>query len=106
MALTLDTSELRLACLHLLEEVERRFGTEVNFSSTRWPMDEYWSVPLDDAYSLVTKPEVDQADLGEDVDGLREMLKRREEGVSLWHELDHLAGVLRAIAFLDLPHRR
>ncbi|MEW2507417.1 MULTISPECIES: hypothetical protein [unclassified Amycolatopsis] len=25
--------------------------------------------------------------------------------IALWHDLDHLAGVLRLLAFLDLPTR-
>jgi len=106
MALTLDVSELRLACLRLLDEVERRFGTEVNFSSTAWPIGVYRSVPLDDAYSAVARPEVVTGDLGSDVEELRRILEHRTEGVSLWHDLDHLSGILRAIAYLNLPHRR
>jgi hypothetical protein len=34
---------------------------------------------------------------------VRSLLAREDGEVFLWHDLDHFIGLLRAIAFLDLP---
>jgi len=41
--------------------------------------------------------------ISEDVETLRELLSPEREEVYIWHDLDHLCGILRRIAALDSP---
>ncbi|MER5597714.1 hypothetical protein [Streptomyces sp. NPDC002265] len=100
----LRMADLRRACSVLLDETERRFGLEVDLS--RVSTDYYWTLDLATAFDMSETP---AAPLGcgqvsDDVAEIAALVRRDPEDViPLWHDLDHLAGVLRLLAHLDLP---
>ena len=66
--------------------------------------DFYWNVPLGDATTVEQDPELDLGSLVDDATSVRELLSREpDDGIYIWHDVDHLVGVLRAIGRLDLP---
>ncbi|MCX4915319.1 hypothetical protein [Streptomyces sp. NBC_00687] len=99
----LRMADLRRACSVLLDEAERRFGDELNLSEL--PVDYYWTLDLAAAFDMSQTPA--QLGCGQAGDDAAEIgaLVRRAPGdvVALWHDLDHLASVLRLLAHLDLP---
>lgn len=87
-----------------MDAVESRFGSEVYLSEHR--VDLYWNVDLRAAFGMVDHPEqhIDCGQSSDDVREIADLLGREgQEPLSLWHDLDHLAGVLRMLAYLDLP---
>ena len=98
----LSVAELRAATAKLLDAIEERFGPHLHLED-----DFYWNVPFGKATGLRSKPELDMGSVVDDATSIREFLSLEdEEVVSIWHESDHIAGVLRAIARLDLPPAR
>ena len=62
-------------------------------------------MPVGAATVIDTPPELDLGSVVDDAKSAREFLSRQDnEFVAIWHEADHIAGVLRSIARLDLPH--
>jgi hypothetical protein len=96
---------LRRVCSVLLDEVERRFGSDVVLCSAGFEDDHYWTVGVDAAFGLVEHPElhIQAGQTSDDAKEVQDLLKRDEGEVFLWHDLEHLAGVLRRLASLDLP---
>jgi hypothetical protein len=96
----LRIADLRRAANRLLDEAERRHGPEIDL-----PVDNYWQVHLREAYDLVddAAAAMGAGQTSDDIDELVEFLERPADEVYLWHDLDHLTGLLRAIAYLDLP---
>lgn len=93
-------ADLRAAITKLLDAAERRYGPDLHLAE-----DLYWNVPLGAATSVDVMPELDLGSVVDDVESVREFLTGPDDQVlSLWHESDHLAGVLRSIARLDLPN--
>jgi hypothetical protein len=100
MALTIG--QLRQACHWLLDEAERRHGSTFDLSNAG--VDYYWNVDLASAFQLTERPEqaMDCGQVSDDVTEVADMLRRGEPPV-LWHDLEHVVGLLRLLAFLDLP---
>ncbi len=101
----LRIADLRRACSVLLDAAERQFGDQVPLSQL--DVDFYWNVDLRAAFDMADQPEGD-VDCGQLTDDLAEvlgMLRRDEDDdvIVLWHDLQHLAGLLRLLAYLDLP---
>ncbi|WP_374969295.1 hypothetical protein [Terrabacter sp. BE26] len=95
----ISIAELRAALTLLLEAVEDRFGSRLQFDE-----DFYWNVPLGDATTVEQDPVLDLGSVVDDVRSVRELVTRApDDGVYIWHDVDHLVGVLRAIGRLDLP---
>ncbi|GGM06197.1 hypothetical protein [Micromonospora yangpuensis] len=104
MAETLRVEELRQVCVLLLDAVQERFGSEIDLSIL--DVDHYWNVDLRSAFSIQEDPAsgIDVGQSSDDVAELRALLRRRpEDELLLWHDLQHLAGMLRLLAYLDLP---
>ncbi|MEU1240840.1 hypothetical protein ABZ388_10790 [Micromonospora parva] len=100
----LRVQDLRRVCGVLLDMVEERFGAEIDLS--RVDIDLYWNVDLGTAFDLGDVPEsgLDVGQISDDVAELHALLRRPADDVPvLWHDLQHLAGVLRLLAYLDLP---
>ncbi|MEU5564438.1 hypothetical protein ABZ750_14540 [Micromonospora musae] len=88
----------------LLTAVEERFGAEIDLSGLG--VDYYWNVGLQSAFELADDPApgIDVGQSSDDVAELRALLGRpADDPPVLWHDLQHLAGVLRLLAYLDLP---
>jgi hypothetical protein len=95
-------ADLRTAITKLLDAVEAQFGPELRF-----PEDFYWNVPFGAATQINASPKPDMGSVVDDTESVREFLSHHDsEIVSIWHEADHLAGVLRSIARLDHPSAR
>jgi hypothetical protein len=92
--------ELRTALTLILDEVEERLGPELDLAA-----DHYWSLDAAASFDLDADPEVGAGQLTDDVDSVRRMLDRDldEEVIVVWHDLDHVVGVLRRIVVLDTP---
>ncbi|MBQ1012629.1 hypothetical protein KBX53_17030 [Micromonospora sp. M51] len=104
MTEVLRVQDLRRVCGVLLDMVEERFGAEIDLS--RVDVDLYWNVDLGTAFDLKDVPEsgLDVGQISDDVAELHALLRRPAGDVPvLWHDLQHLAGVLRLLAYLDLP---
>ncbi|MFI7661182.1 hypothetical protein ACIBTW_20120 [Micromonospora parva] len=100
----LRVQDLRRVCGVLLDMVEERFGAETDLSGVG--VDLYWNVDLETAFELRDVPEsgIDVGQIRDDVAELHALLRRPADDVPvLWHDLQHLAGVLRLLAYLDLP---
>ncbi|WP_348651143.1 hypothetical protein [Micromonospora sp. WMMD882] len=104
MTETLRVEDLRQVCALLLDAVQERFGSEIDLSVL--DVDHYWNVDLRSAFTIREDPEsgIDVGQSSDDVAELRALSRRpaAEEPV-LWHDLQHLAGMLRLLAYLDLP---
>lgn len=98
MATDLPVTDLRVAITKLLDAVEEELGPTLCLQD-----DFYWNVPLAAAASLDTPPELDLGSVVDDASTVSEFATRPQEFVSIWHASDHIAGVLRAIARVDLP---
>jgi hypothetical protein len=94
----LEVSDLRTAMTRLLDAIEGKFGAIVRLED-----DYYWNVPMDAATAVYDTPELDLGSVVDDAASVGEFLDRSDEPVSIWHEAEHLAGILRSIARLDLP---
>ncbi|MGW3605557.1 hypothetical protein [Micromonospora sp. NPDC005161] len=98
----LRVQDLRQACAMLLGVVEERFGPEIDLSDVG--VDAYWNVDLRTAFEVREAPAIDVGQSSDDIAELRALLRRPADDVPvLWHDLQHLAGALRLLAYLDLP---
>jgi hypothetical protein len=93
----ISVAELQAAVARLLEatasKVRRRPRTE-----RRSLLDH----KVEDSFDLTKTPEIMVGQLSDDLSEVRALLARDEEDVSLWRDLEHVIGVLRRIASLDL----
>lgn len=90
---------MRAAIAKLLDAVEEKFGPDLHLED-----DFYWSVPFGEATDVYATPKLDLGSVVDDAESVRQFLTREDgEFVSIWHESDHLAGILRSIARRDLP---
>lgn len=100
-------ADLRLACSMLLDAAEARFGSQVSLAELG--VDYYWNVDLRAAFDMAGPPEqhIDCGQVSDDLAEITGMLGHDpDEGASLWHDLQHLVGLLRVLAYLDLPDAR
>ena len=82
----------------LLDAIEERFGPEIDL-----PVDFYWNVPNFAAYKVEEVPTLDVGSVVDDVRSLSEYgSESADEHTAVWHECEHVAGVLRAIAQVDM----
>ncbi len=101
MTQILSIDELRRSCNLLLDALQDRFGSSVAVDHS-FPAD-YWKVDLAVAYSLAPSPEIVAGEFREDLEEVIGLASEGAASTSLWHDLDHLAGLLRGLAFMDLP---
>jgi hypothetical protein len=101
MTPTLNLNRLREACTLLLDQVEREHGTEMEVSNL--PLGHYWEIDLRSSFAMVESPPIVAGDFVDDVESIEELVTRNPSEVYLWHDLGHLSGVLRGLAFLNLP---
>ncbi len=95
---SVTVAELREALGRLLEAVEIRFGSAVSLGA-----DHYWLLEPQAMFSLEGKPEVNAAQLSDDVATIRELLARPEDEIFLRHDLPMspvCCNVWRASTFL------
>ena len=101
LSTTIRIDDLRAWLLAILDEIERRYGAEFDLDA-----DHYWDIGADAAFDMRSDPVPDVGQLSDDVDTLREFISEREDlEVIIWHDLDHIVGILKRVAALDLPCR-
>ena len=91
--ISITTAEVRTAMEVLCDSLERELGSSINLAA-----DHYWHVGADEAFDLSTTPAVLVGQLDDDVQSVRSMIDSADP--VLWHDLDHLIGVLRRLAAL------
>lgn len=105
--LTVDVEQLRRVLNALLDHVASTRGRYVDIER-----DHYWIVELGAAFSEdLHEPGTRSDDLGvaqisDDVSTIDELAADLETGdavLSPWHDLEHAVGLLRALAWKDLP---
>ncbi len=103
MTQVLAIDDLRRSCNLLLDQLQERFGSQIAIDDT-FPAD-YWKVDLEAAYSLASAPEIVVGEFREDVNEVMSLTTEAGNAVSLWHDLDHMSGLFRGLAFMDSPPR-
>jgi hypothetical protein len=88
-------AELRNALERLRVSASEQFGPSVDLDA-----DQYWWIETDEAFDLTREPSVVAGGLSDDVSSMREMMNRE---VVLWHDLDHVIGILQRISSLSRP---
>lgn len=98
----LRIADLRAATARLLDAAERQFGPEIDLDAL--PVGYYWELDSREAFDVgnVPSPAV-MGDVSEDLEETKQLLNRPVEETYLWHDLRHLIGLLRLLAYLDLP---
>jgi hypothetical protein len=91
-------ADLRTALQRLLDAIEEQIGSEIDLAT-----DFYWNVPNQAAYQVDADPELDVGSVFDDVQSVSDYASGdANEPTIIWHECEHLAGVLRAIANLEM----
>jgi hypothetical protein len=95
---TIAVADLRVALSKVLAEAERELGPEIDLGA-----DAYWDVPAEVAYSVTSDPpgELVVGQLADDAESVRQIVASDE--VLVWHDLAHLAAVLRRVAEVARP---
>jgi hypothetical protein len=97
-----NVQEVRAVVNRLLDVIEKTEGVSLTAD-----VDHYWNLPLSAVFELYADPGslmLDVGQLSDDVQSVREMLTHDpEEPVHVWHDLSHVIGVLRFLAWRDLP---
>jgi hypothetical protein len=89
--LVLRIEELRDAIDRTLVAAQERLGPDVTLTD-----DYYWHLPLDAAFDMTTEPSTLTAgQLSDDLEHLRDAAD--VEPGTVWHDLAHLIGLLRAL---------
>jgi hypothetical protein len=97
-ATTVKLADLRSALTQLIDHVERNHGAEMELDA-----DHYWVVGLRAAFDLSSEPQVEAAQLSDDIATLQEIVAAdADRPIVVWHDLEHLTGILVRIAALDL----
>jgi hypothetical protein len=97
---------MRDACERLLDALEARHGKAIPLEELPVVLAEYWTFNLEDAYTCAASPRTEAGDFGDDLAEVGQLVTRRDEEIYLWHDLEHVAAVLRGIAFIELPRPR
>jgi hypothetical protein len=96
-------TDLRRASLRLLQAAEERFGDSIDLTGT--DIDYYWNIDLRASFDMASTPEraIDVGQLSDDAAEVRLLLDRaNDQAAVLWHDLQHLLGMLRLLAYLDI----
>lgn len=97
----LRVDELEAAFALIIASVRRRFGAQLDLTTLKLE-GYYWTIPPDDAFSLVDPPPSPTVgDLADDVLEIRSLLARDDGEVFIWHDVEHFAGLLRGLAYRD-----
>lgn len=96
--LHLRIRDLRKALDRTLRAVEAELGKKVEL-----PYDYYWELPVEAAFDMTRNPAPDDFMTGQLTDDLEEGLAARRDTPAVWHELNHLIGLLRALERISMP---
>lgn len=89
---------MKITGRELLEIVQKLIKEEDVFEIRN---DFYWNIPSEDLYVMERDPkEFTVGQLSDDLEELREMLAGEDDPI-LFHDLEHLSPIIRAIAIAD-----
>lgn len=91
-------ADLRRALNRVLDQVAAEHGETVDLDAGN-----YWTVRLRDSFSFTEPVALQLGDIADDAETMTEMLQRDPDEIYPWHDLEHLMGILRRLAALDLP---
>ena len=91
-----SVSELRSGVEMILDAVEAQHGATIELGA-----DSYWTLDSASSFDLTQEPALNTGPLGDDVEALRNI--GTAEPRAVWHELDHLLGLLRRVSALARP---
>src|SRR5580700_11261396 len=94
----LNIDRLRQACTLLLDQVENKYGPELQIANL--PIGLYWEIDLRTSFTMTDSPPIVAGDFVDDVESTDQLLTRNTDEIYLWHDLGHLSAVLRGLAFL------
>ena len=94
--LSLSMSELREAVNALVDLIEADLGPTIDLAA-----DYYWHLDGRSAFDMSTTPTIDSGQLSDDLVSLRAAV--RSGDMVLWHDLEHLVGILRRLTVLSRP---
>ncbi|MFI2365673.1 hypothetical protein [Promicromonospora sp. NPDC019610] len=96
---TLVIDELRQAINRILDDTAASLGDRVELDGGL-----YWQVPAQQLHAMdpdtVT---LTAGDLDDDIQTMHEYLGSSGPAPALWHELNHLVGILRTLEAMTLP---
>ncbi|MCP2263137.1 hypothetical protein ACFQHV_21905 [Promicromonospora thailandica] len=96
---TLVIDDLRRALDRVLDDVAATLGDRVELDGGL-----YWQVPVDELGSNDPDTvDLTAGDLVDDLETMRDLLASTGPTPALWHELNHLVGILRALEARTLP---
>jgi hypothetical protein len=97
---SVSIARLRRTVDRILDTIEEKYGQEVTLMA-----DEYWQVSVRQAYDLAPHPEqwIECGTVSDDVAEVLSDEYSRESVTAIWHDMNHLVGILGALAALDLP---
>lgn len=94
--LVVTVAELRSATAKILDAVEAALGPAIALAA-----DHYWLLESDDAFDLSQEPRINAGQLSDDLASVRELDGR--DDIYVWHDLDHLLGLLTRVSALARP---
>ena len=97
--LVISVSDLRDAMGRVLDAVERKYGASIDLDA-----DHYWSLGPAECFDLTRDPEIETGQISDDVKTVQEILSpEHEHELFIWHDLEHLTGILCRLSALDSP---
>lgn len=93
---TVTVSELRSAVSKILDAVEVELGDVIELDA-----DHYWLLESSDSFDLSKSPTIAAGQISDDLESIRAI--GREGTVAVWHDLDHVLGVLHRVSALARP---
>jgi hypothetical protein len=96
-ALHIAMSDLRAAIGRVLDAVEQKYGEAIDLDA-----DHYWSLSPAESFDLTRDPGIEAGQISDDVETVQQILSPSRD-VIIWHDLEHLGGILSRLSALDSP---
>lgn len=98
MSERIEIAELRLVLDRVFDQLEREHGSSIDLDA-----DYYWTLDLRRSFDL-SEDQTSALDVGQLSDDVAELRRVLADGeIVIWHDLEHLVGVLRRLAALAAP---
>lgn len=104
---TIDTGALRRVLNAVIDHIETTEGQLIDIDR-----DHYWQLPLEVTFAEdlhepgTAADDFEVGQISDDVRSVKDLAVALDQGEALvtpWHDLEHAVGLLRALAWMDLP---